>query len=99
MAMKSSPLLSQLTRRTPGNVGNISSSSEAWWRRKSAVLDRASVDTGNAFAMAVTTYAGMKAALRRMYNHCSRGSGGSPDLAVMDQVTYETYENALDVNL
>src|SRR3990167_1692169 len=84
---------------TGGNVGNISSSSEAWWRSKTAVLDSASVDTGNAFAMAVTTYAGMKAALRRMYNHCSRGSGGSPDLVLFDQVTFETYENALDTSV
>lgn len=81
---------------TGGNVGNISSAAESWWRHKTAVLDSASVDTGNAFAMAVTTYAGMKAGLRRMYNHCSRGSGGSPDLVLFDQVTFETYENALD---
>ena len=80
---------------TGGNVGNISAA-EAWWRHKTAVADSASVDTGNAFAMAVTTYAGMKAALRRMYNHCSRGSGGSPDMVLFDQVTFETYENALD---
>ncbi len=41
----------------------------------------------------------MKVALRRMYNHCSKGSGGSPNLVVMDQTTFETYENALDVNI
>jgi hypothetical protein len=35
-------------------------------------------------------------ALRRMYNYCCRGSGGSPNLVLFDQVTYETYENALD---
>ena len=84
---------------TGGNVGNISAATEAWWRHKTAVADSASVDTGNAFAMAVTTYAGMKAALRRLYNHCSRGSGGSPDLVLFDQVTFETYENALDTSV
>jgi hypothetical protein len=31
-----------------------------------------------------------------MYNTCSKGSGGSPDLVLMDQVSFETYNNALD---
>ena len=84
---------------TGGNVGNIAGFSESWWRHQTAVLDSASTDDGNAFALAVTTYAGMKAALRRLYNHCSKGSGGAPNLIVMDQVTFETYENALDVNI
>lgn len=79
-----------------GNVGNISGSSNSWWRHNTAVLDNAAVDTGNAFALAVTTYAGLKTALHRMYNYCSRGSGGVPDLVVGDQVSYETYNNALD---
>jgi hypothetical protein len=81
---------------TGGNVGNIAGSSNSWWRHNTAVMDSASKDTGNAFALNVSTYAGWKAALRRMYNYCSRGSGGSPDLCIMDQVSFETYENALD---
>jgi len=84
---------------TGGNVGNIAGATESWWRHNTAVADSASTDTGNAFAINVTTYAGMKAALRRMYNFCSRGSGGSPNLIVADQVTYETYENALDTQV
>tara|TARA_R110000765_G_C18913530_1_gene605179 strand:- start:603 stop:1706 length:1104 start_codon:yes stop_codon:yes gene_type:complete len=84
---------------TGGNVGNIAGASNSWWRHQTAVLNSASVDTGNSFALNVTTYAGMKVALRRMYNHCSKGSGGSPNLVVMDQTTFETYENALDVNI
>ena len=84
---------------TGGNVGNISGSSNSWWRHNTAVLNSAVYDTGNSFAIDVTTYAGMKVALRRMYNYCSRGSGGSPNLCMMDQITFETYENALDVNI
>lgn len=80
---------------TGGNVGNIAASN-SWWRHVTAVLDSGSTDTGNAFALNVSTYAGMKVALRRLYLHCSRGSGGSPNLLVGDQVTFETYENALD---
>jgi hypothetical protein len=83
---------------TGGNVGNIEASN-AWWRHQTAVLDSGSEDTGNAFALNVSTYAGLKVAMRRMYNHCSKGSGGSPNLIVSDQNTFETYENALDVNI
>jgi len=82
-----------------GNVGNIDCSTNAWWRHQTAVLDSGTKDTGNAFALSVSTYAGLKAALRRMYNYCSRGSGGSPDLVLADQVTFETYENALDTQV
>ena len=76
-----------------GNVGNIAGATYDWWRHKTAVFDSASADTGNAFALAVTTYKGLVVGLRRLYNHCSRGSGGSPNVALMDQVTYETLIN------
>tara|TARA_R110000751_G_scaffold208951_7_gene312829 strand:- start:1787 stop:2890 length:1104 start_codon:yes stop_codon:yes gene_type:complete len=82
-----------------GNVGNISGSTNTWWQHKTAVADSATPDTGNAFAIDLDTYAGVKVGLRRMHNHCSRGSGGGPNLVVTDQVTYETYENALDINI
>lgn len=78
-----------------GNVGNIAASN-SWWRHNTAVLNSGSTDTGNAFALSVSTYAGLKVALHRMYNYCGRGSGGFPDLVVSNQETYETYENALD---
>jgi len=82
------------------NVGNIASSAESWWRHRVGVLGaNAGSVTGEDFDLNVSTYAGLKVALRRMYNYCSRGSGGSPNLAVADQVTFETYENALDVNI
>ena len=82
-----------------GNVGNIAAATYAWWSAMSAVANSGSVDAGNSFALNVTTYAGLKVALRRMKNFCARGSGGSPNLIIMDQVSYETYENALDVNI
>lgn len=84
---------------TGGNVGNIAGATYSWWRHQTAVADSASKDTGNAFALNVSTYAGLKVAIRRMHNFCGRGSGGFPNLLVGDQVTYETYENALDVNV
>jgi hypothetical protein len=79
-----------------GNVGNIAGASNSWWRHQTAVIDSNSTDTGNSFAINVSTYKGFNLALRRMYNHCSKGSGGSPNLVLLDQVSYETYENALD---
>jgi len=81
---------------TGGDVGNIDASAESWWRHQTAVADSASVDTGNAFALAVTTLRGLEIAMKRMYNHCANGSGGPPNLVVCDQVTYETYENAVE---
>jgi len=80
---------------TGGNVGNIASSN-SWWRHVTAVADSGSTDTGNSFALSVSTYKGLVVAMRRLYNYCSRGSGGSPNLGIADQVTFETYENALD---
>lgn len=82
-----------------GNVGDISRSTYSWWRPNAAVFDAAdgSKDTGNAFGIAVTTYAGLRVGLYRMYNWCSRGADGSgPNLVVTNQETFETYENSLD---
>lgn len=84
---------------TGGNVGNISGSANSWWRHQTATFASNSTDTGNAFALNVTTYAGMEAGLKRMYNFCSRGSGGSPDLVLCDQVTFETYESNLGAKI
>jgi hypothetical protein len=81
-----------------GNVGNLSRS-ETWWRHRTAVADSGSADTGNSFALAVTTYAGMETAFKRLNNYCGRGSGGYPDMGVTDQVTYETYENSLGTKI
>ena len=78
-----------------GNVGNIAGATEAWWRHHTAALGGAA-DTGNDFGLTVTTYKGLVVGLRRTYNFCSRGSGGAPNGVLMDQVTFETYENALD---
>lgn len=82
-----------------GNVGNIAASSYSWWKSITADIGANGTQTGNSFAVNVTTYAGMIVALRRFYNYLSRGSGGAPDLFVMDQVSFETYENAMDTKI
>lgn len=81
---------------TGGNVGNISAAANSWWRHHTAVFDSGSKDTGNDFAVNVSTWKGLNVGLKRLYNFCSRGSGGSPNLAVFDQVSYESYESSLD---
>lgn len=88
---------------TGGNVGNISASDtnedgNTWWTHRTSAFN-GDDDTGNDFSNNVTTYAGLKANLHRMYNFCGRGSGGSPNLVIADQVTYETYNNALDTQV
>lgn len=82
-----------------GNVGNIAGATYSWWRHQTGRGDSGSLGTGNAFAVSISTYAGLKVAMRRLYNHCSKGSGGAPNLGVADQVTFETYENSLDTQV
>lgn len=84
---------------TGGNVGNIPGATYSWWRHQTGRGDSASLGTGNAFAVNISTYAGLKAAMRRLYNFCSRGSGGAPNLGIADQITFETYENSLDTQV
>jgi len=94
--------LRQLNATAPsvgGNVGNIDVSAESWWRHNTATLDSGTKETGNSFAMTVSTWAGLKYALYKMYMTCSRGGGGAPDLCVADQYSYEYYNNALDANI
>jgi hypothetical protein len=82
------------------DVGNIAGDTYTWWRHRVGVLGSNSGSVSNEdFAINASSFAALKVALRRMYNYCSRGSGGSPNLVVMDQVTYETYENALDASV
>jgi hypothetical protein len=79
-----------------GNVGNIAAATYSWWRPNIATFG-GSAATGHKFGLTVTTYAGLKVALYRLYNYTSRGADGSAaNLIVTNQETYETYENSLD---
>ena len=81
---------------TGGNVGNIAGATYSWWRHR--VGDFGGHSTTNAdFSASVSTRTGLKTYLYRLWNFCSRGGDGSgPDINLMDQVTFETYEMALD---
>jgi hypothetical protein len=76
------------------DVGNISRNTYSWWRHNDG--DLSAGGAGNTFDLTVTTYKGLIVGLKRMYNYCSRGSGGSPTIVMMDQGSFETYESAVD---
>ena len=64
------------------SIGNINGNTYSFWRNMA--------DSSTA-----TTFAGYKQELNNLYNDCTRGPGGSPDLFISDQVAWEQYFNAL----
>ena len=67
------------------SVGNINGATYTFWQNKAKVS-------------AATTFAGLKLEMNSIYNTASRGTGGSPDFMVGDQVAWETYWGSLTVN-
>jgi hypothetical protein len=61
---------------------NGASGSNTWWRNQS-------------LASTATTYRGYLQDKLRIYNMCSRGIMGAPDLVLSDQYIYEVYWNSL----
>lgn len=77
--------ISKLIDYTPTTstvVGNINQSTSSWWRN-------------NTFTSVATTYDGLLMEFNRMYNTCSLGTGGPPDLVLVDQITFELLGFAL----
>lgn len=73
------------------SIGNINGSTYAWWRPY--IIDDGSY--GNE-TVAVTNWATLKFGARRLYNKLSIRAGGPPDIGILDESTYESYESALD---
>ena len=67
---------------TAETVGNISGNTHSWWRNRTKTS-------------AATTYTGFLQEMLNLYNTCSLGTGGSPDLILMDQTTYELFHFAI----
>jgi len=63
-------------------VGNINPNTHSFWRNQST-------------DSAATTFAGLKQDMLKMYDDCSKGAGGTPDLLIGDQIAHEQYFNAL----
>lgn len=77
--------LTQLVDANPArsvSIQEINGNSESWWRNQ-------------ATASSATSWAGVKAELNTMYNDCRKGVGGPPNLALVDQGTWELYFNSL----
>ena len=60
------------------SIGNINQNTNVFWRNATKTS-------------AATTYEGLLQEMNNLYNTCSLGTGGSPDLIIMDQVTYELF--------
>jgi hypothetical protein len=76
------PLLVKYDPTSSTVIGNINQSTYAWW--------------ANQFkADASTTYAGFLKTLSGLYNKCTAGPGGSPNLFLCDRQVYELYEAAM----
>lgn len=58
-------------------VGGITQSTNTWWKNQTKDIN------------AVTTYDAYLANTLNMYNTCSKGTGGAPDLVLVDQVSWE----------
>lgn len=59
-------------------LGNINGGTYTFWRNQ-------------ATASSASTFVGFKNEMNQTYNNCAKGTGGSPDLAIGDQVAWETY--------
>ena len=71
------------TTGTDATLGSIDGSTETYWRNQAA-------------ESTATTTKAYKDELRNMYNDCSKGPGGGPDMVLMSQTAFEHYESALD---
>lgn len=63
-------------------VGGIAQASYSWWQNR--VKDFSSI----------TTYVGLLAAMDNLFNTCSIGPGGKPQLILCDQTTFELINSA-----
>jgi len=78
------PHICQIAPTGAGSLGSIDQAAETWWNNQ--ILDSGALDTALS----------QKANMRNVYNSCTRGAGGQPDLILTDQVSHENYEAVLD---
>lgn len=64
------------------SIGSINGNTESWWRNQ-------------VVASTASSFAGYKQEKNRLYNDCSRGILGNPDLIISDQLVWELYFNSL----
>ena len=76
------PNLVQIDPTNSETVGNINQSTSDWWRNQQK-------------SSSATTTTEMLQELENIYNTCSNGVGGTPDLLVTDQDTFELLKMAI----
>lgn len=64
------------------SIGNINGNTYSFWRNQ-------------ATSSTATTFAGVKLEMNKVYDNCSKGIMGVPDLLLGDQIAWETYWGAL----
>lgn len=64
------------------SIGNINGNTYAFWRNQAS-------------SSAATTQLAYKSELNALYNNCSKGVGGNPDLCLSDQSAWEQYWSSL----
>lgn len=67
------------------SVGDINGANESWWRN-------------NALASTAASFAAYRKEKNRMYNDCSKGVGGPPDMIISTQRVWEMYVESLTSN-
>lgn len=70
------------TPTTSTVIGNINQSTSTWWRNRTK-------------QSGATTYTDLLLECNNLFNTCSLGTGGSPNLFLVDQVTFEAVNAAL----
>lgn len=64
-------------------IGEVNGATETWWQNK-------------ALAATATTLAGLRQNMLRIYQQCSRGVGGEPDIVLSDELSWQVYYNGLE---
>lgn len=94
------PLLHFIPKDPSGSVsvGNINQSTYSWWRPY--IVDGSAVhgskDSAADRGYNCDDWRNLELAARHTYNACGRGGGGYPDLCLLDQLTYESYEAGMN---
>lgn len=76
-------LMVKVDPTTSTTIGNINQSTSTWWRNKVKSFS------------GITTSVQLLEYMSNLYNDCSKGPGGPPDIIWVDQKTFELLEMAL----
>ena len=80
------------------SVGNIAQNTFTWWRNRSvdgSTDGGTSTDSGADIGYDLNTWAELFDAINHLYNRCSRGPGGRPNMVISDQQGFETFESGM----